>query len=341
MSNSKATGWMPLITMVMVALIILAAAFGGFVILVNLPDWLRSSSQTIVILLVAGLVSVALLLYLGTMIMKTAGLTTKKEALGMPEGSIRALIAMSLILMFAIIGVTILYSGMGGEPIQSNGITSAELEQLENVQVIAISVVDPAASPGTERFNVTARPELSPAGHDFGLQLLTTVSTLVVAVAGFYFGSRAVAQGAKTAAAAQTAAAAATSAGAAAGAEVGSATATIAEGDVAPLEEDDLVGAVEDISDDDGEGGAEDVVELEVDDGGGGPAVDAAEPGEKPADKPDDKPAISLATSPSQSPDRGAPRVGAPSTWTNSHPQNVGPTPNPVWRVSVATGRAR
>ena len=184
-------------------------------ILVNLPEWLRSSSQTIVILLVAGLVAVALLLYLGTMIMKTAGLTTKKEALGMPEGSIRALIAMSLILMFAIIGVTILYSGMGGEPIQSNGITSAELEQLENVQIIAISVVDPAASPGTERFNVTARPELSPAGHDFGLQLLTTVSTLVVAVAGFYFGSRAVAQGAKTAAAAQTAAAAATSAGAA------------------------------------------------------------------------------------------------------------------------------
>jgi hypothetical protein len=293
-SNTKTTGWMPLITMVFVALIILAAAFGGFIILVNLPEWLRSSSQTIVVLLVAGLVAVALLLYLGTMIMRTAGLTTKKEALGMPEGSIRALIAMSLILMFAIIGVTILYSGMGGEPIQSNGISSAEVERLENVQIIAISVVDPAASPGAERFNVTARPELSQAGHDFGLQLLTTVSTLVVAVAGFYFGSRAVAQGAKSAAAAQTAAMAASAAGAAAGAvaagaEVGSVSATPGEVDVAPLEEDELVGAVEDVSDD-VDGGTEGAVELEVDDGGGGSVVDGDKPDNKPAEKPDNKP---------------------------------------------------
>jgi hypothetical protein len=34
--------------------------------------------------------------------------------------------------------------------------------------------------------------------HDFGLQLMTTVSTLVVAVAGFYFGSRAVTQATTT-----------------------------------------------------------------------------------------------------------------------------------------------
>ena len=34
--------------------------------------------------------------------------------------------------------------------------------------------------------------------HDFGLQLMTTVSTLVVAVAGFYFGSRAVSQATTT-----------------------------------------------------------------------------------------------------------------------------------------------
>lgn len=261
--REKTTGWwplLPLLTLIVVAVIVMIAAFGGFFILNSLPTWLQANSQTIVVLLVAGLVSVTLLLYLGTIILRTAGLSSKKEALGMPEGSIRALIAMSLILMFAIIGVTVLYSGMGGEPIQSNGISQAELERLENVQIIAISVVDPAASPGTERFNVTARPELSPAGHDFGLQLLTTVSTLVVAVAGFYFGSRAVAQGAKTAAAAQTAAAetAAASAAATAGTVAGAVAAgveTPPSGElvddrmVAPLGEDELVGAVEDVSD--------------------------------------------------------------------------------------------
>ncbi len=262
MAKLKTSEAKPLTTLLLVAGIVLIAGLGGFYVLNNLPEYLTSSSMTIVVLLVAGFVAVTLLLYLGTIILRTAGLSSKKEALGMPEGSIRALIAMSLILMFAIIGVTVLYSGMGGEPIQSNGISAGQLERLENVQIISISVVDPAASPGSERYNVTARPELSQAGHDFGLQLLTTVSTLVVAVAGFYFGSRAVAQGAKSAAAAQTAAAqtaAASAAGAAAGTVVGGAVVSGADGSpttavdgttVAPLAEDELVGAVEDVSDD-------------------------------------------------------------------------------------------
>jgi hypothetical protein len=149
------------------------------------------------------------------------------------------------------------------------------------VQIISISVVDPAASPGSERFNVTARPELSQAGHDFGLQLLTTVSTLVVAVAGFYFGSRAVAQGAKTAAAAQSAAAqtaAASAAGAAAGTVVGgvvaagaggSPTAAVDGTNVAPLAEDELVGAVEDVSDDTGPPAGEAADEVDLGEEGG------------------------------------------------------------------------
>ncbi len=278
MAKLRSSEARPLTTLLLVAGIVLIAGLGGFYALNNLPAYLTSSSLTIVVLLVAGFVAVTLLLYLGTIILRTAGLSTKKEALGMPEGSIRALIAMSLILMFAIIGVTVLYSGMGGEPIESNGISAAELERLENVQIISISVVDPAASPGSERFNVTARPELSQAGHDFGLQLLTTVSTLVVAVAGFYFGSRAVAQGAKTATnAAQTAAAqsaAASAAGAAAGTVVGGAVVAAAEGsatttgvdgtNVAPLGEDELVGAVEDVSDDAGAPQGEAVVEADL-----------------------------------------------------------------------------
>ncbi len=285
----------PLTTLILVAVIVLVAGLGGFYVLINLPSYLTSSSLTIVVLLVAGFVAVTLLLYLGTIILRTAGLSTKKEAFGMPEGSIRALIALSLILMFAIIGVTVLYTGMGGEPIQSNGISAAQLERLENVQIISISVVDPAASPGSERFNVTARPELSQAGHDFGLQLLTTVSTLVVAVAGFYFGSRAVAQGAKSAAAAQTAAAqtaAAAAAGTVGGAVVagvdGSPTATGVDGtNVAPLAEDELVGAVEDVSDDAGPPAGEVAVEVDLGEDGepvvnGGKTEDDLSPGAKP-----------------------------------------------------------
>jgi hypothetical protein len=233
----------PLPTFIWMAVAILAAAAGAFLVLLALPEWLHSDSQTLAVVLVAGLIAVTLLLYFGTIIMRATGLQAHTEALGMPEGSIRALIAVSLILMFAIIGVTILFAGMAGDPVDSNGLTSAEIDRLENVQIVSISVVDPAASPGTERFNIKARPELSDAAHDFGLQLLTTVSTLVVAVAGFYFGSRAVSQGAKTAAAAQTAATEARLARAGAGVV---ATATV----VKPIEEEELVGAVEEVTED-------------------------------------------------------------------------------------------
>jgi hypothetical protein len=231
-------------TLIAVAFIVLLAAAGGFVILKLLPERLLSDPYVVIVLLVAGFVSVTLLLYLGTIILRTAGLGTRGEALGMPEGSIRALIAMSLVLIFAIIGVTVLYSGLGGETIESKGITSAELDRLENVQIIAISAVDPAASPGTERFNVTARSELSQAGHDFGLQLLSTVSTLVVAVAGFYFGSRSVAQATKTSNEAAAAALAASAQVAAAAAGTAARGTTTPAGD--ELGDDDIIGTVED-----------------------------------------------------------------------------------------------
>jgi hypothetical protein len=255
-SKAKPTAADGLLTLIAVAIIVLVAAGGGFLILLNLPPSLTSAPFTVVVLLVAGFVAVTLLLYLGTIILRTAGLGSRREALGMPEGSIRALIAMSLILIFAIIGVTVLYSGLGGETIQSKGITAAEIDRLENVQIVAISEVTPGASPGAERFDVTAKAELSQAGHDFGLQLLSTVSTLVVAVAGFYFGSRSVAQATKATAEAQSAAAQAASTAIAAAAAATAARPTVPPPAGAPpgatdvpLNDDEIIGAVEDLDD--------------------------------------------------------------------------------------------
>ena len=242
---------------VVMSVVILAAAAVAFFALALLPERFDQGPGMIVILLVAGLVALTLLLYLGTIIHRTAGVGTSKGALGMPEGSIRALIALSLVLMFAIIGVTVLYSGMStGEESVSNGITAAQIDDLENVQIISISVVDPNASPGTETYTVTARPEISQAGHDFGLQLLTTVSTLVVAVAGFYFGSRAVAQGSEAALAAV--APGRTDGGSGAGAATAASGATAeaeSEGSGSEvLAENEVIGAVENDAGEDDDG---------------------------------------------------------------------------------------
>jgi hypothetical protein len=150
-----------------------------------------------VIMLVAGFVTVALLLYLGTLVLRALDMGAPGEALGMPEGSIRALIAMTLILIFAIIGIQVFTAGSAGEPVVSTGVTQAQIDSLraDGAQVIQQTLQTPLPSPpAAPLYTITTRTAMSQESHDFGLQLMTTVSTLVVAVAGFYFGSRAVSQ---------------------------------------------------------------------------------------------------------------------------------------------------
>ena len=154
-----------------------------------------------VVLLVAGFVTVALLLYLGTLVLRALDMGAPAEALGMPEGSIRALIAMSLILIFAIIGIQVFAAGAAGTELISTGLTQAQIDALraDGAIVISQTLQTPVpAAPAEPLYDVTTRTVMTQEAHDFGLQLMTTVSTLVVAVAGFYFGSRAVSQATTT-----------------------------------------------------------------------------------------------------------------------------------------------
>src|SRR5215207_1680566 len=154
-----------------------------------------------VVLLVAGFVTVALLLYLGTLILRALDMGAPGEALGMPEGSIRALIAMSLILIFAIIGIQVFAAGSAGAELVSTGLTQVQIDALraDGAIVVSQALLTPVPAPPAEPlYDVTTRTVMTQEAHDFGLQLMTTVSTLVVAVAGFYFGSRAVSQATTT-----------------------------------------------------------------------------------------------------------------------------------------------
>ncbi len=154
-----------------------------------------------VVLLVAGFVTVALLLYLGTLILRALDMGAPGEALGMPEGSIRALIAMSLILIFAIIGIQVFAAGSAGTVLESTGLTQVQIDALraDGAIVVSQTLLTPVpAPPAAALYDVATRQVMTQEAHDFGLQLMTTVSTLVVAVAGFYFGSRAVSQATTT-----------------------------------------------------------------------------------------------------------------------------------------------
>ena len=106
---------------------------------------------------------------LAVVVFQYLGLSNKAEALGLPEGSVRALIALSLIVIFAIMVVF-----MQGE------LAISPLKYENGTYITDVN--------GTIQYE----PVASEAQVDFSKQVLTTVSTLVVAVAGFYFGTRSV-----------------------------------------------------------------------------------------------------------------------------------------------------
>jgi preprotein translocase subunit SecG len=176
-----------------VILVVTLVVLGGiFVSLEPLAKWVLELNS--VVLLIAGFVTVTLILYLGTILMTALGMRTPGEALGMPPGSIRALIAMVLILIFAIIGVVVLQQSSVHDVYTSTGVTQTQIDAIRagggTVLQQDLIAPEPGASPGDAIYTVKIRPAVTPEEHDFALQLLTTVSTLVVAVAGFYFGSR-------------------------------------------------------------------------------------------------------------------------------------------------------
>ncbi|MCW4054282.1 MAG: hypothetical protein NWE84_05105 [Candidatus Bathyarchaeota archaeon] len=102
-------------------------------------------------------------------------LADARQALGLPQGSVRALIALSLILIFALMVIFMANNLMLTEredfPANSTVVYGGETYTNENGSIIIL--VGP-----------------SQAAIDFSMQVLTTVSTLVVALAGFYFGTR-------------------------------------------------------------------------------------------------------------------------------------------------------
>lgn len=118
-------------------------------------------------------------------IFSAVGLSSKDNALGLPEGSVRAVIAVGLILIFAITSVFLFFQM--SEPDLSNEmrLTADQYAQLNPEQIYS-SIQE------GDTYRVKTVITKSEASEDFAQQLLSTISTLVVAVAGFYFGAKAV-----------------------------------------------------------------------------------------------------------------------------------------------------
>jgi hypothetical protein len=160
------------------------------------------------ILMIAGVVALLFSLAVASIAFAGLNLSDKTQALALPEGSVRAVIALCLLVLFAII--TIFLFGSLSEPAVGlraiDGLTDPQKEEFLNKNQNLGSVVVIPYTIGNQKLYTIEYREKSDedakarqrAKEDFAKQLLVLVGTLVTAVSSFYFGTRAVASQAET-----------------------------------------------------------------------------------------------------------------------------------------------
>ena len=146
------------------------------------------------------------------------GLADNREALALPPGSVRAVIALGLVVIFAILTIflyadlssgssSMLMSGLTVEQ-QKTFVQSMSADERKNIYVVERTVQNPAASnsgtaaspapsqsaaPATVQvYDLHRRDTPNSAAQDFAKQLLILLGTLLSSVTGFYFGAKTV-----------------------------------------------------------------------------------------------------------------------------------------------------
>lgn len=148
---------------------------------------------------IGGVVVLILMLTAVAMIFSILELTNKDQAMGLPEGSIRAVIALSLIVLFAILSV-FLYQNLaiGGSVNTIANLSEADRAQFLRDHPTARDVQSSLAKGGVALKNDDGTPKIlydlsyrssNPVSDDFAKQLLVLLGTLMTAITSFYLGA--------------------------------------------------------------------------------------------------------------------------------------------------------
>ncbi|MGP0092820.1 MAG: hypothetical protein ACLPKB_23195 [Xanthobacteraceae bacterium] len=166
------------------------------------------------LILVVSVIVLLIVVSLVTFTYSVLGLANPKKALGLPNGSVRAMIALMLLAVFAVVSI-FLYDSLSenGKLMSITKVPADQLSELRSRLSVALvqseaapprAAATGAAAPPTqggaapqaassgETFTVYFR-NTSPASEDLAKQLIVLLGTLVTAVSSFYFGSNAVA----------------------------------------------------------------------------------------------------------------------------------------------------
>jgi hypothetical protein len=149
-----------------------------------------ASTQDLYIPVLAIVSVLTLLIALALMTLSAAALdlSDRTQALGLPDGSIRAVIALGLIVLFAVISIFLYTSISNPQPLAKVPGLSAEQVTFLKKQVPGEVITVPRANENT--VDAYYHDSRSVAGDDFAKQLLVLLGTLVTSVSSFYFGSK-------------------------------------------------------------------------------------------------------------------------------------------------------
>jgi hypothetical protein len=148
---------------------------------------------TLPLIIIIGVVVLLIVLGLVTVCFSVLNLANAGQPLGLPEGSVRAVIALMLLVLFAIVAIFLFDSVSKSGKIES--IANQTAEQVgdfltKTAQVIS---VQPALDAGKPELRYTVYYRLpNPASDDIAKQLIVLLGTLVTAVSSFYFGANSV-----------------------------------------------------------------------------------------------------------------------------------------------------
>ena len=164
----------------------------------------------------------AIVVLVGSLVIiyQVLGLADLKQALALPEGSVRALLAFTLMLVFVLLAA-FLYNSVNGVVDLSAAAKATKItqENLNALKTAFIVVPEEAKDEKGNRlyeqkpddkgalqddktkplFNATYYPKHSKDAGDFAKQIFTTLGTIFVSVISFYFGSSAAASAVKAA----------------------------------------------------------------------------------------------------------------------------------------------
>lgn len=143
-------------------------------------------------IMMVGFALVVALVILLLIFFKATGTEDKTQALGLPSGSVRALIAFSLVLMFVCVGVYLYQkTSTNGDPTSVQSLNQDQVNELKaEYSLVIVHPSNPVMGDDNKpRFDVTYYPGHSKDADDLAKQMFTQLATVFVTVIGFYFGS--------------------------------------------------------------------------------------------------------------------------------------------------------